>query len=162
MSQLCPCGSLIDFEQCCRPFHRGKKNPPTAQALMRARYSAYVSGELEFIRYSHHSQTRKEMNIDDARAWSEESNWLGLAILNCEQGGVDDETGSVEFIANYEINHKKQRHHEVAHFRKEDGVWYFYDGKIIQETVVREAPKIGRNDPCSCGSGKKFKKCCGA
>gem|GEM_PF-1329412 len=27
--------------------------------------------------------------------------------------------------------------------------------------VMRSAPKIGRNDPCSCGSQKKFKKCCG-
>ncbi len=30
------------------------------------------------------------------------------------------------------------------------------------ETVVHEGPKIGRNDPCPCGSGKKYKKCCGA
>lgn len=29
-------------------------------------------------------------------------------------------------------------------------------------TIVRGGPKIGRNDPCPCGSGKKFKKCCGA
>lgn len=29
-------------------------------------------------------------------------------------------------------------------------------------TVKRETPKLGRNDDCSCGSGKKFKKCCGA
>lgn len=28
--------------------------------------------------------------------------------------------------------------------------------------VVREQPKVGRNDPCPCGSGKKYKKCCGA
>ena len=28
-------------------------------------------------------------------------------------------------------------------------------------TVVRDAPKVGRNDPCPCGSGKKYKKCCG-
>ncbi len=29
------------------------------------------------------------------------------------------------------------------------------------ETYVRPEPKVGRNDPCSCGSGKKYKKCCG-
>jgi uncharacterized protein len=33
---------------------------------------------------------------------------------------------------------------------------------LTAETVRRDAPKVGRNDPCSCGSGKKFKKCCGA
>ena len=31
----------------------------------------------------------------------------------------------------------------------------------VQQPVIRETAKIGRNDPCSCGSGKKFKKCCG-
>ncbi len=30
------------------------------------------------------------------------------------------------------------------------------------ETVRRDSPKVGRNDPCVCGSGKKYKKCCGA
>lgn len=30
------------------------------------------------------------------------------------------------------------------------------------ETVVHEGPRVGRNDPCPCGSGKKYKKCCGA
>ena len=34
-------------------------------------------------------------------------------------------------------------------------------GAIITETFIRDAPKIGRNDPCPCGSGKKYKKCCG-
>ncbi len=29
-------------------------------------------------------------------------------------------------------------------------------------TYIRPTPKVGRNDPCPCGSGKKFKKCCGA
>ncbi|GAF75123.1 unnamed protein product, partial [marine sediment metagenome] len=28
-------------------------------------------------------------------------------------------------------------------------------------TIIRGQPKVGRNDPCPCGSGKKFKKCCG-
>lgn len=27
--------------------------------------------------------------------------------------------------------------------------------------IVRDAPKVGRNDPCICGSQKKYKKCCG-
>lgn len=33
--------------------------------------------------------------------------------------------------------------------------------RTIATTIRREQPKIGRNDPCPCGSGKKFKKCCG-
>ncbi|WP_084591481.1 SEC-C metal-binding domain-containing protein [Gilvimarinus agarilyticus] len=29
------------------------------------------------------------------------------------------------------------------------------------EPLMRDTPKVGRNDPCPCGNGKKFKKCCG-
>ena len=34
-------------------------------------------------------------------------------------------------------------------------------GALRQQTLVRSHPKVGRNDPCPCGSGKKYKKCCG-
>ncbi|MDQ5980681.1 MAG: preprotein translocase subunit SecA, partial [Verrucomicrobiota bacterium] len=34
--------------------------------------------------------------------------------------------------------------------------------KLPAVTIRREAPKVGRNDPCPCGSGKKFKNCHGA
>jgi curved DNA-binding protein CbpA len=37
-----------------------------------------------------------------------------------------------------------------------------WDGEYAPQTVRREEPKTGRNDPCPCGSGKKYKKCCGA
>jgi SEC-C motif-containing protein len=65
-------------------------------------------------------------------------------------------------------------HHEVSSFRKSDsGQWYFVEGDSHThaegeghhhkpQTVQREGPKIGRNDPCVCGSGKKYKKCCGS
>ena len=53
-------------------------------------------------------------------------------------------------------------HHEHAYFKKLDGEWKFIDGEIESGVpYVREEPKIGRNDPCPCGSGKKYKKCCG-
>ncbi len=37
-----------------------------------------------------------------------------------------------------------------------------YKEQKRSQTVRHEGPKIGRNDPCPCGSGKKYKKCCGA
>ena len=53
-------------------------------------------------------------------------------------------------------------HHEIAEFRREDGKWVFFDGELVpQAPYVRKEAKIGRNDPCPCGSGKKYKKCCG-
>ena len=81
-------------------------------------------------------------------------------ILKTEKGQETDTEGTVEFIANYILEGKEQRHHELSEFRKDKDFWYFVDGKTIQSTVRRTEPKIGRNDPCPCGSGKKFKKCC--
>ena len=53
-------------------------------------------------------------------------------------------------------------HHEVGEFLRQDCRWYYVDGKLVPpETKKNEAPKVGRNDPCPCGSGKKYKKCCG-
>lgn len=46
--------------------------------------------------------------------------------------------------------------HEMDHF----------DGKLIidydikGQTIINDMPKVGRNEPCPCGSGKKYKKCC--
>jgi SEC-C motif-containing protein len=69
----------------------------------------------------------------------------------------------VEFIARYVEKGQTVNHHEIAQFRREEGFWYFYDGQAPKpRTIKRETPKVGRNAPCPCGSGKKFKKCCGA
>ncbi len=48
----------------------------------------------------------------------------------------------------------------------EDDWWEMFTGNAmsqtpIQQPYIRENPKVGRNDPCPCGSGKKYKKCCG-
>ncbi len=57
---------------------------------------------------------------------------------------------------------ERSAHHEIAHFIKDDSKWYFHDAKYPEiKQVVRDTPKVGRNQPCACGSGKKFKKCCG-
>ena len=65
-------------------------------------------------------------------------------------------------MAHYAANGQKCEHREHATFRKIDGEWRFIDGVIeSNEPYRREEPKIGRNDPCPCGSGKKYKKCCG-
>ena len=48
----------------------------------------------------------------------------------------------------------------LGRFARQEGEWYYVDG--IMGVRPRTAPKIGRNDPCPCGSGKKYKKCHGA
>jgi SEC-C motif-containing protein len=67
----------------------------------------------------------------------------------------------VEFEASYERDGLRDIHHERAQFKKVDGQWLYDEGDIVPKTIVRATPKVGRNDPCPCGSGKKYKHCCG-
>jgi SEC-C motif domain protein len=157
----CPCGNDKSFSECCEPFLNGTGNAPTAEALMRARYSAYATANMDFIERTFHSSARAEFDRESARQWAEGSQWHGLEILNVTGGQEEDVEGAVEFIATYSKKDEKIQHHELATFRKEGGIWTFVDGRMLNKPFRREQPKIGRNDPCPCGSGKKYKKCCG-
>ena len=85
-----------------------------------------------------------------------------LEIVGTERGGAEDDEGYVSFVARYSANGQACEHREKSYFKKIDGAWRFIDGEIEKNKPFhREEPKIGRNDPCPCGSGKKYKKCCG-
>jgi len=157
----CPCGSGRAYESCCEPYIKGSLTAPTAEALMRSRYSAYVKGEIDYIVSSCASGT-EGIDLEATKKWSAGSKWLGLSIHRVEKGGGDDSEGIVEFTARYEQAGLRDEHREVANFVKKDGKWLYDEGKVATATVVRAEPKVGRNDPCPCGSGKKYKKCCGA
>lgn len=172
----CPCGSNLEYSKCCEPYIKGEKKAPTAEALMRARYTAYSKAEIGFIKETLAPETRSDFNEKSARDWAQKSEWKGLQIQSVKQGKETDNKGVVEFTAKYKTEGKTLEHHEVAEFRKSDGKWYFVDGDSHTheeghghhhhhepvQPVVRAAPKVGRNDPCPCGSGKKYKKCHGA
>jgi SEC-C motif-containing protein len=129
---------------------------------MRSRYSAYVEHAIDYIIGTCVRLERKQaVDVKQTRDWSEQSTWLGLKILSIEKGGTGDTKGMVEFEASYERNGLKDVHREKAHFKKEDGQWLYEDGEVAPVTVVRSKAKVGRNDPCPCGSGKKYKHCCG-
>jgi SEC-C motif-containing protein len=158
---MCPCGSGQAAEACCVPLHRGER-APTAEALMRSRYSAYALGEVDYVINTHEPATRGEIDRDSTEAWANQADWQGLEIVATEGGGEGDDEGIVEFIARYHLKGQDLAHHERSRFRKEEGVWYYVDGDMVKaKPIVRERPKVGRNEPCPCGSGKKFKKCHG-
>jgi len=163
-TDLCPCGSGKKYAECCEPIITGKIKAPTAEALMRARYSSYEKDAVDFIISSctKPKDTNNDIDVEETRKWAEESTWHGLQILRTEKGGVDDDEGLVEFTATYTT---KQGMHEVhkerSYFTKKTGEWLYETGELIPTTVVREGKKVGRNDPCPCGSGKKYKNCCG-
>ena len=161
MSDLCPCGSGIAFESCCEPYLIEREKPATAAALMRSRYSAYALGAVDYLYKTSGPKVRKEFDAESSRKWAESATWTGIEILEETGGSATDQTGVVEFIAHYSVKESAFDHHERAEFEKINGEWRFIDGHIFGPTPIRrEEPKIGRNDPCPCGSGKKLKKCC--
>ncbi len=130
---------------------------------MRSRYTAHVKGDLAHLERTLSSEQRKDFDAASAKRWAEGSEWLGLTILRTEKGGPEDDTGLVEFTAKFRTDGKDHEHVETALFGREESRWvYTGQDSAPGQTVRRETPKIGRNDPCPCGSGKKYKKCCGA
>jgi SEC-C motif-containing protein len=157
----CPCGSGLPYSGCCELYITGAKDAPTAEALMRSRYSAYAEHAVDYIVETCDGESRDAIDIRQTRNWSERSKWLGLKILNTSKGGLEDQEGTVEFEASYERDGLRDTHHELAKFKRKKGKWFYEEGDIVPKTVVRSGPKVGRNDPCPCGSGKKYKHCCG-
>jgi SEC-C motif-containing protein len=161
-SSACPCGSGKEYSACCEPVILGKEHARSAEALMRARYAAYVVNEIDFIITSCENTDKSNIDPGATRAWSEESTWHGLKIAATEKGGENDDEGVVEFEADYTSKTGlREHHHETAHFKKIDGDWKYVNGELKTMTVTRDAPKVGRNEPCPCGSGKKYKHCHG-
>ena len=156
----CACGSKKEYSDCCQPYITGKVKPATAEALMRARYSAFVYHEFDFIFKTHHSSTSNELDQEGVRTWAMESKWIGLDIISTNKGKESDNEGTVEFRCKFVLKDEEQVHHELSTFKKENDEWFFMDGVLKNNTVQRTSEKVGRNDPCPCGSGKKHKKCC--
>jgi len=159
-NQTCPCGAGSNFADCCEPIINGTRESETAEELMRARYSAFVTHAIDFVVSSTHSRTRKDVDLDFVREWSETSTWRGLHII--ETKAVNENKAFVSFEAQFTQKGEDHSHRERSVFERENGHWKFVTGDELKNPTVRyEAPKPGRNDPCPCGSGKKFKKCHG-
>jgi len=119
---------------------------------MRSRYTAYYLRNGVYLLKTWHQSTRPiELDFRD-----DDTEWVDLEIVRHEAGGVDDAEGIVEFIAIYRQGGVLLRFRECSRFLKESGEWFYLDG------IVRNEPNPGRNDPCWCGSGRKYKKCCGS
>jgi SEC-C motif-containing protein len=96
MAKPCPCGSGRPYAECCEPYITGAKNPPTAEALMRSRYSAYAEHAVDYIIDTCIKNGKDDIDYEQTRNWSEQSKWLGLKIISVEKGGPADTEGAVE------------------------------------------------------------------
>lgn len=156
----CPCSSQKNYIDCCGRFLEGNEKPSTAEELMRSRYTAYTIQNIDYLINTTHSSVRKNQNRKDIETWAKESEWLKLEIVRTYLGNTQDKTGKVIFKAYYKHKSLSQVHEEDSTFKKENGEWFYLNGKEPEKQVVTTTQKIGRNDLCHCGSGKKFKKCC--
>ncbi|WP_310555533.1 YchJ family metal-binding protein [Flavobacterium sp.] len=121
----CYCSAENTFENCCENYLLGTEKAPTAQVLMRSRYSAYCVQNIDYLIQTTHTSTRKFYNKQDVFDFATQNKWIKLEILNFSET-------IVEFKAHYlDVNKKPQIHHEKSTFKNENGIWYYVDGAFF-------------------------------
>lgn len=150
MSNLCPCGSA-NYSTCCQPLHLGQLIAQSAEQLMRSRYSAFAKQEIDYIVKTTALLQQQHLDVPAIADWSKANQWLRLEVVQAQEKLAKCHA-QVEFKAHYHDGQQAQMHHEVSHFVKQNGVWYFLDPMTGQQPTLKQA--------CVCGSGKKFKQCC--
>ncbi|RBW66546.1 hypothetical protein DS893_04275 [Vibrionales bacterium C3R12] len=179
MMSSCPCGTNKPYSSCCEIAHKHHADVTTPEQLMRSRYSAHVLGLVDYVVDTYHPSCNAQEQREGI-ADSIDSDWCKLEVISASMG-KDENEGFVEFKAYLNEDGEQFCLSEKSRFLKENDLWYYIDGEFpevqdpphepnntepqqpsdprLNQTV--ENFKIGRNDPCICGSGKKFKKCCG-
>ncbi|EEQ15016.1 hypothetical protein yfred0001_1220 [Yersinia frederiksenii ATCC 33641] len=153
LSEQCPCGSQLEYQKCCEPYILGEKIAAKPAILMRSRYSAYVRKNADYLINTWHPECNAQEWRDGITQSFTQTTWHGLTVI-AESAGADDNEAFVEFMARFTDENNLQiiTMHERSRFLRINEHWYYIDG-------IR--PSVGRNDSCPCGSGKKYKKCCG-
>ena len=123
--EKCPCGSSRPYTDCCARYVESDEHAPTAEVLMRSRYTAYTMLREDYLLATWYSSTRPAfLGLADEAA----TKWLGLEVNRHEQQDADH--AIVEFVACYNVNGRAHRLHEVSRFVREEGRWFYVDGDI--------------------------------
>lgn len=123
MPALCPCGSLLDYRDCCGRFHAGE-NAPDALTLMKSRYSAFVKGRADYLLRTWHESTRpSQLNL------TEPVKWFRLEIVSFDSEG---DRATVSFIARGKINGRAFKQVETSRFVRENAQWFYVDGVLTE------------------------------
>ncbi len=143
----CPCGSGKQYSECCEPLHRGLKTAQTPEQLMRSRYSAFALGEAAYLLKTSMPEHHAADELEQLQAQMGQVEWLKLEVL----AAYDN---IVEFKACFRDESGIHLLHEKSSFVFDGSRWLYDEGTLFNT-------KIERNEACPCGSGKKYKKCCG-
>jgi SEC-C motif domain protein len=123
-SAFCYCGSAIPFQDCCGKYIDGTHKAPTALALMKSRYSSYVTHQVDYLWETTHSSQRKYYSKAEILNWATANEWQKLEIISSTEN-------TVEFKAYFlDENKQNQIHHEFSTFVKENGSWFYVSGKF--------------------------------
>jgi SEC-C motif-containing protein len=126
---LCPCKNGKPYSACCEPYHLGLA-APTAEALMRSRYTAFVLMLEDYLLKTWHPDTHpSKLNLAEDAKDSSFTKWLGLQVKRVEN--TSETTAIVEFIARYKIAGKAERLHEISQFVRIEGCWYYLVGDYL-------------------------------
>ena len=155
--KLCSCGSSRAFGECCGPIIAGAP-APTAEALMRSRYTAFVKHTLDHVERTHAPEVRDDFNRAEAERLAKDCEWHSLEIRRATETG---DTAEVEFVMRFRREQQNITHAALSRFRRDNGLWLYVDSNFTPPQTAQRVAKVGRNDPCPCNSGKKAKKCCG-
>ena len=147
---LCFCRSGKEYKHCCAPFHLHTAVLETAEQLMRSRYTAYVLKNIPYIGATTVPSQQTLLETHLLQEWADNTTWLGLEILKTEN--LTKTQSAVEFKAIFQGEEGELAHQERSIFVKIENRWYFVDPTVSLPTMKQ---------PCVCGSGKKFKHCCG-
>lgn len=153
----CICDSGDLYEDCCGQYHSGKKSAATAEALMRSRFTAFSMRNEDYLLETWDPKTRPA-KVDFSR---DTADWQRLEIVSKKKGAAKDLKGIVEFKAFYLMDGEEHAMNEISRFRKINGRWFYLDGVVKSIAKANQQTNQGKNAPCPCGSGKKFKRCCG-
>ncbi|MBE9028237.1 YchJ family protein [filamentous cyanobacterium LEGE 11480] len=145
----CPCGSNKLYTECCEPYHTGVAVAPTAEALMRSRYSAFCKRDIDYIVRTRHASTRKNDDRRSLRQTFNLTHWIGLTILKTQKGQPKDKKGVVEYVAECRdtqaqgFNVEVKQLHEKSRFVKEDDQWFYVGGELLPPVKLpgKKAPK---------------------
>ena len=123
----CPCGLAAAYGECCGRYHSGESAAPTAELLMRSRYSAFVAGNEAYLLRTWHASTRpRHLELDPGMHWS------GLEILDATDGSAFHSSGTVTFRARYRHHGKRGALHERSRFERQNGAWVYVDGVFVE------------------------------
>ena len=153
----CLCGSGKAFDACCEPLLNGDRIADTAEQLMRSRFTAHAVEDFEYL---HNTYVPTVDTPYETEEYDSHINWTKL-VIHSHEPDVRPGISHVDFSAYFAEKGREGVMHEKSEFIQRDGVWLFNRPLREGPAPVKASPKVGRNDPCPCGSGKKYKKCCG-